>query len=56
MVRTDLLSSITFILIITVCYWGWIAFEIWLVSRDRRSENKSAVDRGAEILLFFGGA
>jgi hypothetical protein len=53
MVRTDL--SLSYTLIITAFYWSWIAFEIWLVARDRGTVKNDSEDRGAEILLFFGG-
>jgi len=54
-VRTDLSSSLINYLIITAFYWGWIAYEIWLVYRDRGTAKNDSEDRGSRnnIILWW---
>ncbi len=55
MVRIDLSLSLTYTLIITAFYWCWIAFEIWLVARDRGTPINDSEDRGSRnnIILWW---
>ena len=55
MVTTDLYSSLIYNLIITAFYWSWVAFEIWLISRDRGTVKNESEDRGSRNTIFFGG-
>ena len=47
MVRTDTLSSLLYSVIITVSYWCWIAFEVWLVARERGKAKNNSQDQGS---------
>jgi protein-S-isoprenylcysteine O-methyltransferase len=53
MVRTDLYSSLIYNLIITAFYWSWVAFEIWLISRDRGTVKNDSEDRGSRNTIIF---
>ena len=55
MVRIDLTLSLTYTLIITAFYWGWIAFEIWLVARESGTLKNDSEDRGSRntIILWW---
>ena len=47
MVRIDTSLSFICTLIISVSYWCWIAFEVWLVARERSTSKKDTQDRGS---------
>ncbi len=47
MVRIDTLSSLLCTLIITASYWCWIAFEVWLVARERGNAKSNSQDQGS---------
>ncbi len=53
MVRIDLSLSLIYILIITACYWGWVVFEIWIISRDHRIAINDSEDRGSRNSIIF---
>lgn len=53
MVRIDLSSSLIYNLIITAFYWSWVAFEIWLISRDRGTVKNDSEDRGTRNTIIF---
>jgi protein-S-isoprenylcysteine O-methyltransferase Ste14 len=55
MVRIDLSLPLIYTLIITAFYWGWIAFEIWLVARESGTEKNDSEDRGSRnnIILWW---
>jgi len=53
MVRIDLPLSLAYILIITAFYWSWIAFEVWLVVRDRGTAKDDTEDRGSRNNIIF---
>lgn len=55
MVRIDLTLSLTYTLIMTAFYWGWIAFEIWLVARESGTLKNDSEDRGSRntIILWW---
>ena len=55
MVRIDLPLSLIYTLIITAFYWGWIAFEIWLVAREHETTINNSEDRGTRnnIILWW---
>lgn len=53
MVRIDLSLPLIYTLIITACYWGWVAFEIWLISRDHVITKNDSEDRGSRNSIIF---
>ena len=46
MVRMDTSSSVVFTAIISASYWCWIAFEVWLVARERGTARNDSQDKG----------
>jgi len=55
LVRIDTSSSFICILIISISYWCWIAFEVWLVARERGTWTKDTQDRGSRgsIIIWW---
>ena len=53
MVRLDTSSSVIYIVIITVSYWCWIAFEIWLVAREHGTAEDDSQDQGSRKTIIF---
>jgi protein-S-isoprenylcysteine O-methyltransferase Ste14 len=47
MVRLDTSSSLIFVVVITASYWCWIAFEVWLVARERGTASNDSQDKGS---------
>ena len=47
MVRVDTLSSLICTVIITASYWCWIAFEVWLVARERGTARNESQNKGS---------
>jgi len=52
-VRIDTSSSLVCTLIISVSYWCWIAFEVWLVARERGTSARNAQDRGSRNSIII---
>jgi protein-S-isoprenylcysteine O-methyltransferase Ste14 len=53
MVRIDLYSSLIYNLIITAFYWIWVAFEVYLIFRDRGTVKNDSEDRGSRNNIIF---
>lgn len=55
MIRIDFSLPLIYDLIITIFYWGWVAFEIWLVIRDRGIAVDESEDNGSRnnIILWW---
>ena len=58
MVTSFIYESLMYTIIITVSYWCWLGFEIWLIVRDRSSVKDDSKDRGSRtvniVSLFLG--
>jgi protein-S-isoprenylcysteine O-methyltransferase len=53
MVRLDTSSSLLYTVILTVSYWCWIAFEIWLVAREHGTAQDDSLDQGSRKTIIF---
>jgi protein-S-isoprenylcysteine O-methyltransferase len=45
--------SLIYNLIITAFYWSWVAFEIWLIFRDRGTVKNDSEDSGSRNAIIF---
>jgi len=52
MVASLAYPSILYTVVLSVSYWVWIAFEIWLIARERGDANAVSQDRGSRNLLI----
>ena len=53
MVRIDFSLPLIYTLIITISYWSWIVFEIWLIVRDRGTIKNVSEDNGTRTNIIF---
>jgi len=52
MVTSLAYPSLFYTVVLSTSYWLWIAFEIWLVVRERGNANAVSQDRGSRNLLI----